>query len=502
MENEERTEGTIPEEVNTAGESETSAPLEDLPANISAEEGRTMAEDVWEETNEFLDLPDIPEDASPLDGLTPLTDELQSNGPTIINVTTMEGPASYRRLYDGPSDVEIEAQIKRAEEAMKSTKKKPVVKKKKPALSKEQEWIKEKVLEFSEKPDDIKGVDLMFAPVNKTGLHRVYGTSRFNLSALSSSMSAATKWKGVHKVYSLAKKVFEEAFYDFDIHLLKSDQSFWIIFKYPEVEVTNSIPDVHHIYDMYVTGIFHFDNARLSFNELQGQRTKFTTAEHQSKYVHSHLRSEMYYPQTFCLGDDTALQNFKHRQLYFNEEDQAIKDYFFEYMMNVEQYICWESQEGGPYTYIDRVELNLKVGDIVEANSIKKETVVERITDILMRNPACLKLYKKGNFIQYHLNKDRLKMLFDASVGQNTIHHGEYLYHMEDNTKEFIDIAEDRLIDKTTKKAISFDYKENRNAEVIIIASDEKHRKKFKSSPTYNFAYVEHQIHNYIIQNI
>ena len=122
-----------------------------------------------------------------------------------------------------------------------------------------------------------------------------------------------------------------------------------LIIHYPEFTITNSESRTHVIKNLFVIIWPNY--------YLTGLRTTFTPEEVACKYAHSHLNPEVVYNRcrdgsNFCLGDSELgilLQFFRGNQEELTEDN-------FCYMLTLlDQYIHWESLEGGPYKHISNI---------------------------------------------------------------------------------------------------------------------------------------------------
>lgn len=372
-------------------------------------------------------------------------------------------------------------EISPEESALKKTtsKKKEKVLNKKEKLDK---WIKEKEL-----IKDKKGLDMLFdSEVNIFGLYRMFS------KGLGLQKTPAYS-KSIYRIIEIANKIFKEAFYDFDIIFSKEDSLLSIVFHYPEIELENSVSDKHSIYNMYVIGEFIIAENGIQFHYLKGIRTTFTLAEIHSEYSHSHLKSDIKRVQKFCLGTRTPLDNL--RKIYFNvlpnTSDERIEDYFFEYMINVENYINWESQEGGPYVYMDKIGLCINVRKAeFESMAESSKSINEPIFNILKRNPQFLKFIPKGDFTEIIINKEHIESLVSKGLMANELHYNSSIYLFKEGINEFMIKMEKEIIAKREIENIAFYFKKNIRHDIKIIESDKKHHTNFSNNHNYNWSEI------------
>jgi hypothetical protein len=127
----------------------------------------------------------------------------------------------------------------------------------------------------------------------------------------------------------------------------------YLYLYYPEFTISNSLGETHIIRDMVV---------QLTFNEagikpeLKGKRFSFTKQELGLGYSHSHLhvsQAQSTAFSTFCLGDSS------HLKQYLNKLSKGCTpDQFEVLLVQIEQFLIWESIEGRPYISISTMFTN------------------------------------------------------------------------------------------------------------------------------------------------
>jgi hypothetical protein len=117
---------------------------------------------------------------------------------------------------------------------------------------------------------------------------------------------------------------------------------------FPELIITNSVETLHTMYDIYIQFTFanRTDGAVFGrgLDNIKFARTTFTDVEVASIYQFSHVSSSDpgTYSSSFCFGSTplaTAILRLREGKL----------DMLSTVLMNLENYLTWESIEGSPY---------------------------------------------------------------------------------------------------------------------------------------------------------
>jgi hypothetical protein len=127
-----------------------------------------------------------------------------------------------------------------------------------------------------------------------------------------------------------------------------------LIVRFPEVTIRNSQRRVHPIKDLFIRTKFQSHNNRLGVEGVYGTRTTLTYAEHNSRYLHSHLSRGRIEPtdkyfrfSRFCTGSGSI--NIAIADL--NAQGFS-SDRYISYLLNLDTLASWESLEGVPYIKI------------------------------------------------------------------------------------------------------------------------------------------------------
>lgn len=135
---------------------------------------------------------------------------------------------------------------------------------------------------------------------------------------------------------------------------------------FPEITVTNEENMSHKIYELYVK--FKFYNNRRRLNHIQAVRARVSPSEYFSGYGHSHLLSDAANGNftTFCFGTTPIASDYSDFQI---REFDSMRIEAFLYAFD--EYLKWESLEGGPYVKIKDIRNSSEV-PLVE-NSVKED---------------------------------------------------------------------------------------------------------------------------------
>lgn len=156
-------------------------------------------------------------------------------------------------------------------------------------------------------------------------------------------------------VYAIAKDIFGEE--HVDVNKL-SPTEFNLVILFPEINITNSRNHKHVIKDLYVkinieiTAQNLNTGNRLSNIVLSGRRGKLSEEEYHSTYGHSHFSGRgIERWSDFCLGTSDFAMILQTMRFSLTAEDWSLL------FLSLENYVSWESMEGGPYKNMSSVSL-------------------------------------------------------------------------------------------------------------------------------------------------
>ncbi len=132
-----------------------------------------------------------------------------------------------------------------------------------------------------------------------------------------------------------------------------------VTIHYPEILITNKLNHKLKIYDLFVS--FYIDQSGMIKNYIEGQRSSFTPLQLEKGYVHSHLPSSGFNKNTFCLGTGTDILTAKMMFQNAVANKSSVVDFFQLFLMNLNNFVAYESLEGGPYIRISQLTENQKL---------------------------------------------------------------------------------------------------------------------------------------------
>ena len=151
----------------------------------------------------------------------------------------------------------------------------------------------------------------------------------------------------LHRIYSIVEEYYGEE--HTDLQEISEDDweegsdSSYILIWFPEVEITNSREEKHTIRDLYVRLRI---NGEAHLGAFEMTVATFTNAQWMSGYAHSHLSGITGFA-TPCLGSGPITSTITIlRSEDFDETSWEIM------CSQIEDFVKWESVEGGPYRYI------------------------------------------------------------------------------------------------------------------------------------------------------
>lgn len=232
-------------------------------------------------------------------------------------------------------------------------------------------------------------------------------------------------------IYEIAKDIFGEPF----VHLnIQTPTRFYIIVHFPEVNITNSKRRTHVIKDLYVkinidlNYITDVNNDQVANIELDGWRGSLSEEEYQSSYSHSHFSGNgIERWSTFCLGSSDFAMILQTMKFSITPEDWTLL------FLSLENYVSWESIEGGPYKHIESISLrretlnpsNFRENALELAKNIPSAalSIVDGTMCLIDNHPALLEHYSANTRIKSFSNPrstpfSSIKARFDSHINR------------------------------------------------------------------------------------
>jgi hypothetical protein len=193
---------------------------------------------------------------------------------------------------------------------------------------------------------------------------------------------------------------------DFEVLFYMPDNNGYIEFYfatiYPIFDLTNSENYKHTIRDLVVCHTFKFTNNNYHPGTPKGGRLTKTTLEINGNYQQSHLPSysswldEPCYVQTFCIGHDDASRMIAEFTI---EMDY---DRFELYLYLIDAMVKWESIEGVPYYFMNKI-VDPSFTFIIDSNYREESKFVEDI--LSQKTPLDVDFYVSEGRYRIAINK-------------------------------------------------------------------------------------------------
>lgn len=164
------------------------------------------------------------------------------------------------------------------------------------------------------------------------------------------------KYINTEKTFVSFLKNHLKSYKEENIDIVIKDNIIYLTILYPELPISNSMGATHTMKDLYLTFKFYRDSDYWRLGSISLFRGKYTVGEVACNYVFSHSNAIPGSVSTsFCFGDGII------RELYKQHTNKCILPDLSYFITVFENYLQWESIEGGPYRYIS----NIKEYDIV-----------------------------------------------------------------------------------------------------------------------------------------
>ncbi len=188
------------------------------------------------------------------------------------------------------------------------------------------------------------------------------------------SMIEDVHHKKLRIAYDTIKEVYPDA--ELQVHMhseyRRNDESGMIlpmfVVKFDRIEITNTRNHNHIIKDLFVYILFTQEFGIV----VKGTRASLSEPEIHSTYLHSHLPS-LKVPnkgiRTFCLGNDTFRASIMRTNASFTKSN------FKMFLFQLNDYVRWESLDGGPYRKINDINFRKVKYSIDITYNIKKDII-------------------------------------------------------------------------------------------------------------------------------
>jgi len=165
----------------------------------------------------------------------------------------------------------------------------------------------------------------------------------------------------------------------------------------------------NYIKDLYVI-ISFYKNEDVGFKlTLWGRRATLSPMEYVKNYSHSHLSQGGFNIGKFCLGSGPITQTLSVLQ------DTYTDDLFQLFLYQINEYIQWESLEGGPYRKIRNLYANTKVSydrSLSRIDRLYKEFISKKVK---------YSISVSSNNIQVHIDEEDFMKKMYLSISDQVI---------------------------------------------------------------------------------
>lgn len=220
--------------------------------------------------------------------------------------------------------------------------------------------------------------------------------------------------KQLFEAYPYFEQTIDGIYRDhWDINYHHILNNFCLIIKFDEFTIINSKRQSHIIKDLYVLIPFNVKEDKVLIgNSLWGGRGTVSNVEFIGQYNHSHLNGSWDNISTFCLGSGPIHKYILEFNLKPNEHN------LFSVLYNVKIYVEWESLEGTPHRYIER----LGKGEIT--TETKSLNFIPVFNKYIKEFKLPLKIFTSNNITQLKIDEnilevELLKIIPDQKVYKN-----------------------------------------------------------------------------------
>lgn len=246
-----------------------------------------------------------------------------------------------------------------------------------------------------------------------------------------------------------------------------------IIIHFPEIEISNENKKSLKIYNLFT--IFKFENyLTYDYIELHGWLMSPTRKQYLYDYAHSHLPiSDTNYKEDkynllndscpFCLGNGTL------NKLICSWQDDFTNISIFECILyELENFVSWESLEGGPYIFLNKVINN---SDTIDYDKYYTNCNFKYVINKLYESNESIPVKiiedsKINKYIELYYPLEFKSKL--SNIIENTITEVYTRYSLDDNDSIFDRLDKNRFIPFRGKNIKLEIYKEDDNVQLEL----------------------------------
>ena len=223
----------------------------------------------------------------------------------------------------------------------------------------------------------------------------------------------------VKRMKKIVGTIYDEENFDIFYGLVfekVNPNNFFVYIRFPDVTITNSIEIEHYLGDIF-TRVQGFHDSRWKFriaSDLYGMRGTFTPLDRVLKWSHSHLAksNDSHGFSSFCIGGDNHMFSGNDYELTISnyEKWETTVLEFESILISIEDFISWESLEGGPYNrmediklYGDKIRQLSSIDDLGCNDPYLRESLFKKILtdENLEKLKSCFRLIKVDNRAKY-----------------------------------------------------------------------------------------------------
>lgn len=238
----------------------------------------------------------------------------------------------------------------------------------------------------------------------------------------------------MEEYFEQLKNIFINHYSEETVDYVEIEDIVNITIHFPELNITNRNELSHTIKDLYVRLTFNKVTGKL-LERPQGTKLTYSLAEYSSKYIHSHLPPysiDSFSP--FCLGATAFAEFVAVLQTERPTEDQL--EYF---LYQLDNYLVWESLEGGPYNRISNIAVKINNGRSI--STLGKDYIIMLIKEL---ENIPINVVPGNYYYEYHVDRDNPNFL--CNIGNIALDLGlgdSFLYFYDPVTSTYFEGSND-----------------------------------------------------------